>query len=266
MDIYSSVESRYKSYGGKKEIIGQSLLGRNIYAFFVGREGKIKGICQSAIHAREWETALLALEQIRYGVVGGGVWFIPLSNPDGALLCQKGISSVKDENVKKRLLKINGSADFTRWKANANCVDLNVNFAARWGEGKENVRYPASANYIGERPFSEKESIALRDFTLRVKPDFTISYHSVGGEVYWYFDQGLKRGLRDKEIARALAESSGYALKYTFGSVGGYKDWCIKRLKIPAFTVEVEGGIADMVRKNLLDINAVVGAINKLRV
>lgn len=265
MDIYYLVECLYKSYGGKKEIIGQSFLGRNIYAFFVGKEGKIKGICQSAIHAREWKTALLSFEQIRYGVRGGGVWFIPLSNPDGALLSQRGIASVRDENIKKRLLKINGSSDFTRWKANANCVDLNVNFAARWGEGKENVRCPASANYIGERPFSERESSALRDFTLRVKPDFTVSYHSVGGEVYWYFNQGLKRGLRDKAIARRLAESSGYALKYTFGSVGGYKDWCIKRLKIPAFTVEVEGGdVSSIIKKNLLDINAVVGAMNKL--
>jgi len=263
VDIYSSVENLYKFYGGKKEIIGKSFLGRNIYAFFAGEEGRPVGICQYALHAREWKTALIALEQLRYGVMGGGAWFIPLSNPDGALLCQKGISSVKDEGIKKRLLKINGSADFSLWKANANCVDLNVNFAARWGTGSSNAHSPAPANYVGERPFSEKESAALRDFTLKINPDFTLSYHSAGGEVYWYFHQGVHAGIRDKAVAAALSGSTGYPLKYTFGSVGGYKDWCIERLKIPAFTVEADGGEEDVIRRNMLAVNAVISAIKK---
>lgn len=265
MDIYSRVENFYRSYDGKKEIIGKSYLGRNIYAFFSGG-GKIKGICQYAIHAREWRTALLGLEHIRYGAEGGGVWFIPLANPDGALLCARGISSVKDEEIRKRLLVVNGSGDFSLWKANANCVDLNVNFSARWGTGKSNASSPSPANYVGKAPFSEPESVALRDFTLRVQPDFTISYHSSGGEVYWYFNQSVSAGARDKKIASALSESSSYPLKYTFGSVGGYKDWCIEKLKIPAFTVETEdGSIENVIRSNLLSVNAVVRAVKRAK-
>lgn len=260
MDIYSQVEGFYRSYEGEKEIIGKSYLGRNIYAFFSGG-GRVKGICQYAIHAREWRTALLGLEHIRYGVDGGGVWFIPLLNPDGALLCQRGISSVKDGQIKNRLLKINGSGDFSAWKANASCVDLNVNFSARWGTGKSNVFAEAAANYVGKSPFSEAESAALRDFTLRVQPNFTISYHSSGGEVYWYFNQPVSAGIRDKKIASALSKSCGYPLKYTFGSAGGYKDWCIEKLKIPAFTVEIEDGdIKKAISNNLLSVNAVIRA------
>lgn len=261
MDIFSKIEDFYKSYGGKKKVIGSSFLDRNIYAFFVGKEGAPVGVCQYAIHAREWRTALLALEHIRYGVSVGGAWFIPLANPDGALLCERGISSIKDEKIRKRLIKVNGSADFSKWKANAACVDLNVNFSARWGTGKTNLHAPAPANFVGERPFSEPESAALAAFTLEVKPDYTISYHSSGGEAYWYFNQPVKNGIRDKRIAEALSKSCGYPLKYTSGSVGGYKDWCIEKLKIPAFTVEIDGGPMDgVIARNLLSVEAVARA------
>lgn len=263
MDIYSSAESLYKTYAGKKEIIGKSYLGRNIYAFFIGEEGGVTGICQYAMHAREWRTARLAFEHIRHGLTAGGAWIIPLVNPDGALLCQKGISSIKDEKIKKRLLKINGSGDFSLWKANADCVDLNVNFDAKWGTGDFNLRLPAPANYIGPAPFSEKESVALRDFTIEVNPSFTLSYHSVGGEVYWFFGQGVKNGARDKKIAYALSKACGYPLKYTFGSAGGYKDWCVEKLKIPAFTVEVDGSEEEFIKRNLSSIGAVISAVQE---
>ena len=35
-----------------------------------------------------------------------------------------------------------------------------------------------------------------------------------------------------------ISKSTGYPLKEAFGSVGGYKDWCISALKIPSFTIE----------------------------
>ena len=36
-----------------------------------------------------------------------------------------------------------------------------------------------------------------------------------------------------------MAEITGYAIKSTPDSAGGYKDWCIQKLKIPALTIEV---------------------------
>lgn len=66
-------------------------------------------------------------------------------NPDGALLSGYGIDTAL-ESERAKLLKINGSFDFSLWKANGVAVDLNVNFAANWGEGKRNVRVPASEN------------------------------------------------------------------------------------------------------------------------
>ena len=36
-----------------------------------------------------------------------------------------------------------------------------------------------------------------------------------------------------------MAKVTGYAIKSAPNSAGGYKDWCIEKLKIPALTIEV---------------------------
>ncbi len=265
MDIYKLTQNFYNSYKGEKTVIGKSFLGRDIYAFHVGSKRGVQGVCQYAMHAREYITAYLAFEQIKYGLSGGGAWFIPLLNPDGALLCQNGINSVEGEYLRKNLIRVNGSHDFSLWKANANCVDLNVNFAAKWGTGKSNVKYPKSSDYIGKAPFSEPESKALRDFTLKIKPNYTLSYHALGEEIYWYFDQGFLNGLKDKRLACVISRATSYPLRYTKGSAGGYKDWCISRLKIPSFTIEVGKGehpikddiLSDIINKNLTTVRAI---------
>ena len=60
-----------------------------------------------------------------------------------------------------------------------------------------------------------------------------------GEEIYWRFHQPLLRAARDKKLAKRIAEVTGYPLKNTPFSAGGYKDWCVQELKIPAFTIEV---------------------------
>lgn len=235
MDVYRIIGDFYQSYAGEKRIIGKSEEGRDIYAFFVGEHRHPLGISQYAMHAREWVTALIALEHIRRGVPRGGVWFVPLVNPDGALLCLRGTESVSPEN--RAFLRKLG-ADFSLWKANARAVDLNVNFAARWGTGRKNVRQPAAENYIGTAPFCAAESSALKEFTLEQKPDYTVSWHTKGEEIYWRFHQPFWRLLRDRRLARVLRKSTGYPLKSAPHSAGGYKDWCVEKLHIPAFTVE----------------------------
>lgn len=235
MNVYETVAEFYKNYEGEKCSIGKSVLGRELFAFFVGdRSGKI-GICQYAIHAREWITAYLALEHIRRGVKGG-VWFIPLLNPDGALLATDGLDSV--ESAERREFLAGLGNEFSLWKANAEGVDLNVNFPARWGTGRSNVRKPALANYIGELPLSAPESRALAEFTLFCCPDYTISWHTKGEEIYWRFHQSIRRACRDKRLAKQLSRLTGYPLSQAPFSAGGYKDWCVETLKIPAFTVE----------------------------
>ena len=154
---------------------------------------------------------------IKKGKVGR-VFFIPAVNVDGIEICLGG----------KPL-----------YKANARGVDLNVNFDARWGTGKSNVKVKGEQNYIGAYPFSERETRALRDFTLAIKPNLTLSYHSKGEEIYYEFFQDAKRKKRDERFAKILAKKTGYKIKSTPNSAGGYKDWCVEKLKIPSMTIEV---------------------------
>jgi g-D-glutamyl-meso-diaminopimelate peptidase len=188
------------------------------------------------------------------------LWLVPLVNPDGAMLSCEGLASVKNATVAKRLTAQNGDTDFSLWKANARGVDLNVNFPALWGTGVKNVSKAGAENYVGKKPLSEKESRALARFTEKIRPDCTVSYHTKGEEIYWYFNQPFSAVARDKSLAQRLARTTGYTLAYARGSAGGYKDWCIQKLGIPAFTIEAgedrlshpigEEGVADIIRKN----------------
>ena len=260
MDIYQIVSNFYEIVDAEKVVIGKSVLGRKLYAFKIG-EGSPVGIAQYAIHGREYVTSYLALKHFQRGVFKGSFWLVPLANPDGALLSQTGLVSVKRQKDRKLLLSLNGGEqDFSLWKANGRGVDLNVNFDARWGTGTKNVGKAGAENYIGKKPFSEPETIALKNFTEKIKPDYTVSYHTKGEEIYWYFYQSMRTCPRDKSLALALSQSTGYPLSYAKGRAGGYKDWCIQALKVPSFTIEAgddqlchplgEEAIEDIIKKN----------------
>jgi hypothetical protein len=236
MDIYREITRFYKGVQTEKRIIGTSLLKRNLYALKVG-EGSPVGIATYAIHGREWISARLAKAHFARGVVGS-VWILPLVNPDGALLSQRGLFSAKYSPY-ERFLSAYSDRELRLWKANARGVDLNVNFDAQWGKGKHNAFRRGAENYVGNTPFSEPESRALRDFTLEIAPDYTVSFHTKGEEIYWYFGQSMHTCLRDFRIGQALSISTGYPMKLAEGSVGGYKDWCIAHLGIPSYTVEL---------------------------
>lgn len=226
--------------------IGNSTLGQRIPYVFVGNKNGNYLIVQGGIHAREHITSLLVVYLAKHLVKNpdlkmlGGIYFIPMTNPDGVRLCQEGVGFLKNKERKSNLIAVNnGKTDFSLWKANVNGVDLNVNFDADWGKGEKNEYVKGSENYVGVAPFSEAETHALRRFTETVKPLVTLSYHCKGEQIYWYFNQQPREKYRDKRYAEALKTLTGYTLCDRNGSAGGYKDWCIDKLKIPSFTLEV---------------------------
>ncbi len=210
--IYSRVRKFYQSYPKKKCVIGYTAYGREIYAFHVGESTGRQFIAVYAVHGREWITARLAIKHIKKGVRRGGGWIIPLLNPDGAIISE----------TKSPL-----------WKANGRGVDINCNFDADWGQGRLNTKLRGAENCIGDAPFSENESAALKNFTLKIRPFVTLSFHTKGEEIY--FEYG---GRGDRKGAEILAAATGYKPKRIYGSCGGYKDWCIQKLHIPSYTIE----------------------------
>jgi len=251
MLFYKSYVSRLQALSKNSNAalgaIGASLCNRLIYSVFVGSKAAPRQIIITAgIHAREHISCETVLRQIEHALDNaekikslGGITFLPLLNPDGLEILTKGILAVKPRHW-LLLKKILANQNLLLYKANARGVDLNVNFDALWGTGKQNLTYPHIENYIGTHPFSEPETIALRDFTTFLKPAATVSYHAKGREIYWEFGQKDKERERDRLIVEKLNEKLQYKILDDDGtSAGGYKDWCIQSLGIPSFTIEL---------------------------
>jgi g-D-glutamyl-meso-diaminopimelate peptidase len=233
--IYNIVKDFYNNYNGKKCVIGYSFLGRQIFAFHVGKDFGRQFIATYAIHGREWITAQLALKHIKQNKVGSG-WIIPLLNPDGCEISQNYCEM---------------------WKANARGVDLNCNFDADWGCGRLNTKVRGAENCIGDCPFSEAETCAIKAFTYKIKPYVTFSFHTKGGEIYWEYE-----GLGNENGAKILSSFTGYPYKKIIGSCGGYKDWCIQKLNIPSYTIECGNDSLSHPIKRLKDIKECLGILN----
>ncbi len=217
------------------ESIGKSAFGRDIFAIRRG-EGN-KALIHGGIHAREHITAKLVFE-LAEAYRGENITFVPLVNPDGAELCIRGLSSAPrwaQSLLKNSNTGFDAKVDFTLWKANGRAVDLNNNFDADWGKGIGNVTCQSPAGYIGEAPFSESESRALRDLTLRRGFEFAISYHAKGEIIYW----GYGDNYQGEQVARAFAALTGYTLEKSKGSTGGYKDWFTLSTGKLSLTIEV---------------------------
>lgn len=226
-------------------IMGYSTLNQPIYGVHLGSyEGK-QILIEGGIHAREYPASLVVIDIIKYMAesdnLNGGVYAIPLMNPDGVRLVLDGLDWIQCQKLKDYILHINdGSMDFSQWKADAMAVDLNVNFDALWGKGSQNVFCPAPGNFVGYYPESEREVRELIDFSYRVQPDLTLSYHTKGEVIYYGFESLTPEELaRDTEIAEFISTINGYIPTKTENSVGGYSDWVSEYLRVPAFTIEI---------------------------
>lgn len=217
MDLIDRLYDFYFNFNGEKGIIGYTEKGHPIVYFRRGFGNK-KIIVQASIHAREYITTFLTLklieeEKIKKGV---SVYYVPCVNIDGV-----------------KITKI-----LPTFKANANGVDLNTNFPAKFNSGAKNTNKRGGENFTGLYPMSESETRSLIDFTKKIHPDLTISFHAKGEEIYYdFFNEKLKK--EHYPFALIAKEVTGYKIIENLKSAGGYKDWCIESQKIPSLTIEV---------------------------
>lgn len=238
------------------QVIGQSVDGRNLIALKLGK-GSIEITANASHHAREHMTTNVLMEMIdqyAYAYTTNShfsnypvrnildkvsIWFVPMVNPDGVTLVQKGPSSAKNP---QNVIAINGgSKNFSSWKANIRGVDLNRQYDANWPNIVNDPGKPSSENYKGPAPFSESESKAMRDFVLAHPFEAGIAYHSSGEIIYWSFKQTGSEFYRDQALAKKVSQMTGYSLgpvrKNPSG--GGFTDWFIQNQKKPSITPEI---------------------------
>lgn len=246
--------------------LGQTMDGREIYHLVVGDpNAEIRIMINASIHGREYMTSQLVMAQTvsflqnienknsyngqSYDALLEDVVIhvVPMINPDGVSISQFGMDGVLTDAVKNRIYEIadmdGSTADGTylsRWKANGNGVDVNRNFDALW-ESYEGVGHPSSDHYKGEAIGCEPESAALIDLTEQTGFQRTLSYHTQGSVIYWYFAQTGQLYDETLDFANAISAVTGYPTdaNYEYLDPAGYKDWAICKKNIPSLTVEV---------------------------
>lgn len=237
-------------------VIGTSYLGQPLYALRMGNPyADTRVLIQASMHGREWINTQLVMAQMedylseeKYAdlLKNACLLFIPMINPDGVRIAQEGADWIADKEARAFVQKLidESGEHHDQWKSNGRGVDLNRNFDAQWhiAFDPRETAGPGYSAYRGECPASEPESKALLAITAEFDPTVTLSYHSRGEYVYWFFHQEGNDLIRDEKIALHLSDLSGYAVTrkevVSVDSGGGYKDWCVEKLHIPAFTIE----------------------------
>ena len=256
------------------ESIGRSVAGREIYAVCLGNPDAPRQILVSAgIHGREYLTPLLVMKQLefylRYYDVGTyeglryselfercAFYIVPMSNPDGIMLSQAGISSLPDETLRQTVQAVY-EADYQKgytsqtdineylkyWKANARGVDLNRNFDALWEEYRIGEPVPCHKNYKGPAPASEPETQALAAFTDSLtNPVAVLCIHSQGEVLYWDCGQSEPLHTETRTFTEALGTGTGYTVVMEQNNDASFSDWCALERDLIAVTVETGKG------------------------
>lgn len=237
------------------KVIGKSYEGRDLKVIKLtdgsGIPKKNSVFMDAGIHAREWiapATALYVIEELlndKSSVLDElDIYILPVLNPDGYQYSHKVDRMWR--KTRSGLLSVG-------------CVgtDGNRNFDFHWGEtGASPI--PCMQDYRGSKPFSEKETQALRDAVNDIKDTckFYLTLHSYGNYLLypWGWTSKLPESWKElDEIAKAGADAikSATGTKYTVGSstnvlyaaAGGSDDYMFGVFDVPiSITMELPGG------------------------
>ncbi|MFA6254289.1 MAG: M14 family metallopeptidase [Candidatus Paceibacterota bacterium] len=245
-------------------IIGRSVEGRKIETFTYG-QGDRRLIFAGGIHGGyEWNSVLLAYTFMDYLSANPdlipknmAITIIPSANPDGVyrVTGKDGRFTITDISTNEQTLEAG--------RFNADKVDLNRNFGCKW-QSKSTWRN-AIVN-AGSKAFSEPETVAIRDFVLRLKqkPLGVIFWHSQAGEVdASECESGILPTTLD--IMNAYAEAAGYKPVKSFDnySITGDAEGWLASIAVPAITVELSTHRDIEWEKNLAGVKALLTYFDK---
>ncbi|MGN1400719.1 MAG: M14 family metallocarboxypeptidase [Bacillus sp. (in: firmicutes)] len=247
--------------GVKRNSIGRSVLGRDLYELTLG-EGERKVHMNASFHANEWITTIVLLQwfntllsRMETGEVrltDFSLSMVPMVNPDGIELLSQGAKAAEGHYDVNKMNQ--HRPDFCSWKANIRGVDLNKQFPAHWERYKGSIYCKEShyRDYPGEAALSEPEASAMYFLAKKAKFDRLIALHTQGEEFYWGY------GGCEPEEARTLASHfesvSCYKGIRHIDSDAGYRDWFIMAHGKPGFTLELGKGINPLPLSQLKEI------------
>lgn len=249
--------------------IGRSVAGRELYVAVLGNpDAERQVVVSAAIHAREYMTALLTVKQLEFYLANydggsyGGIpysvlfshicfYIVPMTNPDGVMLSQKGLSSLPTEELRDAVRKMfeteqhsyrNFDLYLAHWKANARGVDLNRNYDALWAE-YAGANAPQSSRYKGASAGSEPETQAMVTLIEGLKNVVCVlCIHSQGEVLYWNCGQEKEAAARTLSFAKAISARNGYYVVPEQNNDASLSDWCELKQSTVSVTVEIGKG------------------------
>jgi g-D-glutamyl-meso-diaminopimelate peptidase len=241
--------------------VGNSLLSRRIPLLCFG-EGEKSVFYIAGHHASEWLCGNILLRflwelggrhkrgeslfsrDLEYLRRSRRIFVCPCLNVDGAEIQINGKESAGP--LEERLLRANGSEDFTHWQANARGVDLNHNYDSDFYRYRKiaeesGIVCECPSRYAGEYPESEPEVSAVCNFLRYYTPSLVLSFHSQGEVIYSPNAKLVKNG---EFFASRISSLCSYSLADPEGlsSYSGLSDWYTYCHRRPSFTVECGKG------------------------
>jgi len=233
---------------GPTSVIGTSVDGQEILAYHFGT-GEKEILFVGGIHGGyAWNTVALNYELIKFlddqsEIIPENVrvTVIPLLNPDGLLdtlsrttsstslsrLQMSAASAAEWKNIAKDIL--------VKGRFNANKVDLNRNFDCEWQSVGTWQNTEVSG---GTAPFSEPESIALKNYVESHNISAAVVYYSSAGGVFTSSCNGDVLA-ETSALTKLYAKESGYKeyQEFDFYEItGDMVNWLAKK-EIPAISV-----------------------------
>lgn len=246
-----------------ESVIGKSAGGNDILAYHYG-SGEKEILFIGGIHGGySWNTALLTYQIMDYlkenpNTISSNikVTVIPVLNPDGLKKVAGTTGRFSQTDVSpSQEVKVSG-------RFNANNVDINRNFDCGW---KAAGVWQSMTVSGGSKPFSEPESVAIRDYVQKHKPTLVVSWDSAAGGVFSSSCNNDDILPETKTIANIYAGASGYPAyeDFTFYELSGDMiDWLAKS-KIPAISVLLSTHEGIEWDKNLAGIKAIFDHYSK---
>jgi murein tripeptide amidase MpaA len=223
----------------------------------------------ATIHAREISTPEIARRFIdyllsSYGSDAEATWLldeheivvVPMVNPDGHKLAERGYMQRKNTNI-----SYGGNCSVPPASSDHFGVDLNRNFAYRWGAVVPPSFSPCSATFPGGFPASEPETQALQNFITSLYPDHPrpadgtpapedtsgvlITLHSYSNLVLWpwgHTSAPAPNGPQLAQLGRRMAAFNGYEPAQSielYPTSGTTDDWSYATLGIASYTFEI---------------------------